>query len=193
MYERGGVQKIPAAWALQIYPHTPLLCEMPFGQTWGGPFILLLENGLFGKAQYRFTKMLFSLFFQGHLSRRWVLPKRLVAPSEFSALRVRVANPLSPYIQKRPEPQICPKFVPTIVFRGSNQGDPNLSKICRKFQKRQFPDKFSNFRQIFETNLGSPIGTPKYNRRDKLWTNLGFGAFLNAVRGKRVHKVRVPE
>ena len=67
-----------------------------------------------------------------------------------------LANPFSPYsIQKRPEPQISRKFVPTIVFRGSNQGDPNLSKICRKFEKRQFPDKFSNFRQIFD-KFGSP-------------------------------------
>ena len=30
------------------------------------------------------------------------------------------------------------------------------------------------------------IGTPKNNRRDKFLTNLGFGAFLNAVRGGRV-------
>ena len=35
-----------------------------------------------------------------------------------------LVNPLSPYsIQKRPEPQICPKFVSAIVFEGSSQGD----------------------------------------------------------------------
>ena len=27
-------------------------------------------------------------------------------------------------------------------------------------------------------------GTPKNNRWDKFWINLGFGAFLNAVKGK---------
>ena len=32
-----------------------------------------------------------------------------------------LASPPAPYsIQKRPEPQICQKFVPTIVLRGSN-------------------------------------------------------------------------
>ena len=40
----------------------------------------------------------------------------------------------SPYsIQKRPEPRICPKFVPTIGFSGFQSGGPifvkNLSKI----------------------------------------------------------------
>ena len=44
-----------------------------------------------------------------------------------------VANPFSPYsIQKRPEPQICPKFVPIIVFRGSNQGGPEIVKNLKK-------------------------------------------------------------
>ena len=59
------------------------------------------------------------------------------------------ANPPAPYsIQKCPnfKPQMCQKFVPAIVFRGSNQGDPNLSNK----KKRQFPDKFSNFRQSFD-------------------------------------------
>ena len=31
-------------------------------------------------------------------------------------------------------------------------------------------------------------GTLKNDRQDTFWTNLGFGAFLNAVRGRRVHK-----
>ena len=41
---------------------------------------------------------------------------------------------LGPFsIQKKcPEPQICSNFVPTIAFRGANQGDPNLSKSCLK-------------------------------------------------------------
>ena len=102
-----------------------------------------------------------------------------------------VANPPAPYsIQTCPEPRICQKFVPTIVFRGSNQGDRNLSKICRKFEKRQFLDKFSNFRRVFDKSGPPPlIGTPKNNRRENFLTNLGFGAFLNAVTGRRVRKM----
>ena len=43
----------------------------------------------------------------------------------------KFANPFPPYsFQKRPESQICPKFVPAIVFGVSSQGDWNLSKIC---------------------------------------------------------------
>ena len=39
------------------------------------------------------------------------------------ALVTSVAKPFSPYsIQKRPEPQICPKFVPAIVFGGPVRG-----------------------------------------------------------------------
>ena len=37
-----------------------------------------------------------------------------------------------------------------------------LFGFCRKFEKRQCPDKFSNFRQIWVPL----IGTPKNNRRD---------------------------
>ena len=70
-------------------------------------------------------------------------------------------NPFSPHsIQKRPEPQICPNFVPTIVFRGSNQGDPNLSKICPKFENLSGNCRFSNFRHIFD-KFGSPWLEPR--------------------------------
>ena len=35
-----------------------------------------------------------------------------------------IANPFPPYsLQKRPKPQICPKFVPAIVLGGSSQGE----------------------------------------------------------------------
>ena len=76
---------------------------------------------------------------------------------------INVAKPFSPFnsIQKRPEPQICPKFVPAIVFGGSVRG----SKSCEEFVKN------GNFRQIL--------------------TNLGFGAFLNAVEGgKRLRNIQ---
>ena len=93
-----------------------------------------------------------------------------------------VASPFSPYsIQKRPKPQICPKFVPAIVFGGSSQGDENLKKIVKICPKIAVFQIFDKFFQIFV-----PLtGTPKNNRWDKFWTTLGFRAFLNAVRGKR--------
>ena len=48
--------------------------------------------------------------------------------------------------------------------------DWNLSKICQ---------------DLIPVRL---TGTPENNRWDKFWTNLGFGAFLNAVRGKRARR-----
>ena len=56
----------------------------------------------------------------------------------------------------------------------------NLSKIVRKLPfLSQISDKF------FQISV--PLtGTPQNNRWDKFWTNLGFRAFLKAVRGKRV-------
>ena len=89
-------------------------------------------------------------------------------------------------IQKRPEP----KYVPAIVFQGSNQGDWNLSKFCQNL-KTTF---WTNAWQIFDKFQSSSVfltGTLKNNRRDKFWTNLRFGALLNAVRGQRVHNARV--
>ena len=57
----------------------------------------------------------------------------------------------------------------------NKQGDPNLSKLCRKFENLSGNCRFFSLRQIFE-QFG--LGTPKSNRRDKLWTNLGFGPFF---------------
>ena len=79
--------------------------------------------------------------------------------------------------KKRPEPQICPKFVPAIVFGGSSQGDWNWSKICPKITVCQI---LTNFWQI-----QVPLTEATQNNLwGKFWTNLGFGAFLKAVRGK---------
>ena len=81
---------------------------------------------------------------------------------------------------------------------------PNLSKNCPndcfsgfqskgpKFVKKgHFPANFFKLSGQFLTNLVPLIRTPKNNRRDKFWTNLGFGAFSNAVRGRRARKLRV--
>ena len=45
------------------------------------------------------------------------------------------------------------------------------------------------FRQIltnFRQNFDPLAGTPKNNRWDKFWTNLGFGAFFECCKGKKV-------
>ena len=80
-------------------------------------------------------------------------------------------------------PQICPKFVPAI-FWGFQSGGPksveNLSKFEKKVILRQILPNFHKFLIL--------AATPKNNRWDKFWTNLGFGAFLNAVRGKGFRK-----
>ena len=49
--------------------------------------------------------------------------------------------------------------------------------------------KNSNFRTNFDKCQSPRLEPQKNNRRDKFWTNLGFGAFLNAVRGKRVRNL----
>ena len=94
-----------------------------------------------------------------------------------------VANPFPPYsLQKRPKPQICPKFVPAIVLGGSSQGGLRFGKICQYLKNGNFRSNFDKFFQI-----SVPLtGTPQNNRWDKSWTNLGFRVFLKAVRGKRV-------
>ena len=103
---------------------------------------------------------------------------------------VCLANPPAPCsIHKCPEPQICPKFVPTIVFRGSNPGGPNLSKICRIMKKLSGNCRFSMFRQMFDKFWSPGLQPWKTIVRDKFWTNLGFGPFFNAVRGRGVRKV----
>ena len=94
-------------------------------------------------------------------SVRGVFRNRQLQPSQVFLSNLpdlRTLRPLTNFSKCR-EPQICQKFVPKIVFQGSNQGDPNLSKICRKFEKRQFPDKFSNFRQMFD-KFGLPCLEP---------------------------------
>ena len=101
----------------------------------------------------------------------------------------RFANPFFPL--QHPKTPPTPKFVPTIVIQGFNQGDPNLSKICRKFENLSGNCRFSIFRQIFD-KFGFPwLEARKTIVGTKFWTKLGFGEFLNAVRGKRVRKARM--
>ena len=65
-------------------------------------------------------------------------------------------------LQKRPKPQICPKFVPAIVFGGSSQ----VTEICEKSVKIL---KYGNFRTNFDKffQISVPLtGTPKNNNWD---------------------------
>ena len=68
-----------------------------------------------------------------------------------------VANPFSPYsIQKRPEPQICPKFVPTIIFGGGSLGDWKLSKFVKICSKMTVFQILTNLWQILVPLIETP-------------------------------------
>ena len=95
--------------------------------------------------------------------------------------------PLSYSIRKHPEPQICPKICPRDYFGGFQSGGPskfvkNLSEIAVRI--------FFSLTKC--SQISDPptdwLEPPKNNPWDKFWTNLGFGAFSNAVRGKRFRK-----
>ena len=73
------------------------------------------------------------------------------APGATSKMHPRVASPPAPYsIQNAPpEPQVCPKFVPTIVFGVPIRG----TRICEKFVEKlkKFVEKLKN--DNFPTNF----------------------------------------
>ena len=77
-----------------------------------------------------------------------------------------------------------PKFVQN-RFSGSNQGDPNLSKIRPNIEKK---DCFRTYSSIFGEFWGPSVANLKINRWRKFWTNLGFRAFLNAVSDRSFRK-----
>ena len=87
-------------------------------------------------------------------------------------LKTTVANAPLYSIKKSPEPKTCSKFVLMIVFRVPSRGARN----CRKFV------------QTLKNQSVSLDSSPKNNRQDKLWTNLSFGAFLNAIRDWSLRK-----
>ena len=93
-----------------------------------------------------------------------------------------LANPFSPYsIQKRPEPQICPKFVPVIVFGGSNQGDWNLAKICQNLKNGNFRTNFGNFL----TNFSPPDWNRQKQSPGQIWDKFGVRGFFECCKGKK--------
>ena len=97
-----------------------------------------------------------------------------------------VASPFPPLQpSKTPETPNLSKICPSDCFGGFQSGGLKFGKTCQKFEKNgNFRTNFDKFFQI-----SVPLtGTPQNNRWDKFWTNLGFRAFLKAVRGKRVRK-----
>ena len=87
---------------------------------------------------------------------------------------------------KTPRTPNLSKICPSDCFWGCQSGGQKFAKKnCQNLKNHNFQTKFDNFFQIFD-----PLtGTPKNNRWGKFRTNLGFGAFLNAVRGKRFRKL----
>ena len=81
-----------------------------------------------------------------------------------------------------------PKFVqnlsqrfPSDCFLSFLSGGLKFGKICQNLSENY---RFSNFDKFFQISV--PLtGTPQNNRWDKFWTNLGFRAFLKAVRGEK--------
>ena len=99
----------------------------------------------------------------------------------------KVAKHVSPYsFQKTPRTPKLSKICPSDCFWGFQQGGQKFAKNLSKLKNGNFQTNFDRFSQIF----GPLTGTPKNNRWDKFWTNLGFGVFLKAVRGKRLRKGR---
>ena len=88
-------------------------------------------------------------------------------------LTPKLANPFSPYsIQKRPKPQICPKFVPAIVFGGFQSGGLKFGKIRHNLSEKktafQVLTSFPNFSHPWLESPKTIAGTIL----DKFW---GFG------------------
>ena len=92
-------------------------------------------------------------------------------------------SPLQP--SKTPETPNLSEICPSDCFWGFQSGGLKFGKICQNLSENY---RFSNFDKFFQISV--PVtGTPKNNRWDKFRTNLGFRAFLKAVRGKRVRNV----
>ena len=93
-------------------------------------------------------------------------------------------SPLQP--SKTLETPNLSKICPSDCFGGFQSGGLKFGKICQNLKNGNFRTNFDKFFQI-----SVPLtGTPQNNRWDKFWTNLGFWAFLKAVRGKRVRNIR---
>ena len=101
---------------------------------------------------------------------------------------IRFANPFPPYsLQKRPKPQICPKFVPAIVLGGSSQRDWNLEKFVKIWKSVIFG--FSTFDTFFQISV--PLtGTPQTIAGTNFGQIWGFGRFWRLQGGKGFANLR---
>ena len=103
--------------------------------------------------------------------------------NNFDSIRSRVAKPFSPYsIQNAPNPKFVQNLSQPLFLGVPVRG----SKICQNLLENHRFQILTNSSQI----LDPLTGPPQNNRWDKFWTNLGFGAFLNDVRGKRFRNSR---
>ena len=85
---------------------------------------------------------------------------------------MRTLQPL--HRSETPRAGRAPNLSPAIAFEGPSHGHWNLSKICK-----QMSEKFDNFL----INSSPPGWIPdKQNCLDKVWTNLGFGAFFGSAK-----------
>ena len=117
-----------------------------------------------------------------HEGMRWADANDTFSGSGSVLVDPMLANPFSPYsIQKHPEPQMCPKFVPAIVFGGSSPGEWNLSKICQNLKS----DNLDKFWQIFDL-FQSPRLDPQKQSLGQILDKFGVRGVLNAVRRERV-------
>ena len=85
-----------------------------------------------------------------------------------------IENPFPPYSrQKRPKPQICPKFVPMLVLGGSSQGAWNLEKFVKIWKTVIFGQILTNFSK-FQAPWLEPPKTSIGTNFGQIW---GFGRF----------------
>ena len=104
----------------------------------------------------------------------------------------RVANPFSPYkvfpltaFKKRPETQICPKFIPTIVFWGSIRRDPNLSKSLPKNWKTTISGQIFKFSANFWQIQVSPCLEPRKTIVGTIFGQIWGSGVFECCKGKK--------
>ena len=95
---------------------------------------------------------------------------------------VQACKPPPPHsIQKQPEHQICPKFVPAIIFGGSSQGVWNFSENLSKNYLTNL-DKFQ-----------SPDWNPSKQSLGQILDKFGVRDVLEARKGKKGSQVQTSE
>ena len=96
-------------------------------------------------------------------------------------LSLRTLRPLTAF-KSALNPKFVKNFVPTIVFRGSNQGDPNLSKIYRNFENDNFRTNLQIFNK-FLTNLGPLDWNPEKQSLGQIFDKFGVWGIFECCKG----------